>query len=97
MSKELISIIDVKDHVGQEVTIGAWVANRSGKGKLAFLQLRDGTAFFQGVAFKSNSIEKYGQEAGLEKFNQIKHLSQETSVLVTGTIKEDDRSKFGYP
>ena len=49
MSKELVSIIDVKDHLGQEVTIGAWVANKSGKGKLAFLQLRDGTAFFQGV------------------------------------------------
>ena len=40
-----VTIIDVKDYVGQEVTIGAWVANKSGKGKIAFLQLRDGTAF----------------------------------------------------
>ena len=51
-----ITIIEVKDYVGQEVTIGAWVANKSGKGKIAFLQLRDGTAFFQGVAFKPNFI-----------------------------------------
>ena len=52
MSKQLVSIIDVPKHVGEEITIGAWVANKSGKGKLAFLQLRDGTAFFQAVAFK---------------------------------------------
>ena len=38
MSKQLVSIIDVPKHVGEEITIGAWVANKSGKGKLAFLQ-----------------------------------------------------------
>ena len=91
-----VTIIEVKDYVGQEVTIGAWVANKSGKGKIAFLQLRDGTAFFQGVAFKPNFIEKFGEEVGLEKFETIKHLSQETSVYVTGIVKEDERSKFGY-
>lgn len=96
MSKDYVSIIDVKDHVGQEVTIGAWVANKSGKGKLAFLQLRDGTAFFQAVAFKPNFIEKYGEEEGTAKFDVIKKLSQETSVLVKGVVKEDERSKFGY-
>ena len=96
MSKELVSIIDVPKHLGQEVTIGAWVANKSGKGKLAFLQLRDGTAYFQAVAFKPNLIEKYGEELGLEKFDTIKHLSQETSVYVSGIVKEDERSKFGY-
>ena len=79
MSRELVSIIDVPKHIGEEVTIGAWVANKSGKGKIAFLQLRDGSAFFQGVAFKPNFLEKFGEEAGLEKFNAIKHISQETS------------------
>ena len=96
MSTDYVSIIDVKDHVGEEVTIGAWVANKSGKGKIAFLQLRDGTAFFQAVAFKPNFIEKFGEEEGTEKFNTIKHLSQETSILITGIVKEDSRSKFGY-
>ncbi|MGT2926377.1 asparagine--tRNA ligase [Streptococcus cuniculipharyngis] len=96
MSKDYVAIIDVKDHVGQEVTIGAWVANKSGKGKLAFLQLRDGTAFFQAVAFKPNFIETFGEEEGVAKFDTIKRLSQETSVLVTGIVKEDERSKFGY-
>ena len=96
MMTKRITIIEVKDYVGQEVTIGAWVANKSGKGKIAFLQLRDGTAFFQGVAFKPNFIEKFGEEVGLEKFDTIKRLSQETSVFVTGIVKEDERSKLGY-
>ena len=96
MSKKVIAIKEVSRYVGQEVTIGAWVANKSGKGKLAFLQLRDGTAFFQAVAFKPNFIEKFGEEEGAEKFDAIKRLSQETSVYVTGLVKEDERSKFGY-
>lgn len=96
MSKKIVSISDVKKYVGQEVTIGAWVANKSGKGKLAFLQLRDGTAFFQAVAFKPNFIEQFGEEEGTAKFDTVKRLSQETSVYVTGVVKEDERSKFGY-
>ena len=45
LSTKYTSIMDVKNHVGEEVTIGAWVANKSGKGKIAFLQLRDGNFF----------------------------------------------------
>ncbi|MQW22045.1 MULTISPECIES: asparagine--tRNA ligase [unclassified Lactococcus] len=94
--KDLISIARVGEHVGETVKIGAWVADKSGKGKLQFLQLRDGTAFFQAVVFKPTMIEKYGEEAGLAKFDEIKHLSQETSIIVTGVVKADERSKFGY-
>lgn len=53
MSTKYTSIMDVKNHVGEEVTIGAWVANKSGKGKIAFLQLRDGTAFFSSCGFQA--------------------------------------------
>ncbi|GAB2025034.1 asparagine--tRNA ligase [Lactovum odontotermitis] len=94
--KNLVNISDVKNHVGETVKIGAWLADKSGKGKLQFLQLRDGTAFFQAVVFKPSFIEKYGEEAGTAKFDEIKHLAQESSVYVTGEIKEDARSKFGY-
>ncbi|MGT2934385.1 asparagine--tRNA ligase [Streptococcus castoreus] len=96
MTKKYVSISGVKEYVGQEVTIGAWVANKSGKGKIAFLQLRDGSAFFQAVAFKPNFIERFGEEEGTAKFDTIKRLSQETSVFVKGMVKEDERSKFGY-
>lgn len=73
---EQIQIIDSKNHVGETVTIGAWVANKRSSGKIAFLQLRDGTAFFQGVVVKSEVSE--------EVFQTAKNLHQETSVLVTG-------------
>ncbi|MDR0200142.1 MAG: asparagine--tRNA ligase [Streptococcaceae bacterium] len=94
--EKLITIAQVPEHVGESVTIGAWVADKSGKGKLQFLQLRDGTAFFQAVVFKPNFLEKFGEDAGAVKFDEIKHLGQESSVYVTGTVKSDERSKFGY-
>ncbi len=84
---EQIQIIDSKNHVGETVTIGAWVANKRSSGKIAFLQLRDGTAFFQGVVVKSEVPE--------EVFQTAKNLQQETSVLVTGEIREDSRYKCG--
>lgn len=83
-----IQIIDSKNHVGEKVKIGAWVANKRSSGKIAFLSLRDGSAFFQGVVVKSNVEEKI--------FDQAKSLTQESSVWITGTIQEDSRSKFGY-
>lgn len=65
MSKVYVTINDVKKHLGQEITIGAWVANKSGKGKLAFLQLRDGTAFSKQLLLNQillkNLVKKKGQ------------------------------------
>ncbi len=83
-----MQIIDAKNHVGEVVQIGAWVANKRSSGKIAFLQLRDGTAYFQGVVVKNEVSE--------EVFQLAKNLTQETSVMITGEIREDTRSKFGY-
>lgn len=83
-----ITIIESKNHVGEEVEIGAWVANKRSSGKIAFLQLRDGSGFFQGIVVKSEVEE--------EVFQMAKSLNQETSILLTGIIQEDSRSKFGY-
>ena len=55
---ETISIIDSKDYVDQKVKIGVWLTNKRSSGKIAFLQLRDGTAYFQGVVVKSNVSEE---------------------------------------
>lgn len=83
-----IRISDVSNYVDQEVKIGGWVANKRSSGKIAFLQLRDGSAFFQGVVLK-NQVEE-------EVFELAKSLTQETAVWITGTVQEDTRSKFGY-
>lgn len=85
---ETIRIIDSKHHVGQEVTIKGWVANKRSSGKIAFMVLRDGSAFFQGVVLK--------QEVSEEVFDLATSVNQESSVIVEGTIAEDDRSGFGY-
>lgn len=82
------TIMEVNKYVGQEVTIGAWLANKRSSGKIAFLQLRDGTGFIQGVVEKSQVAE--------EVFQLAKALTQESSVYVTGTVREDARSPFGY-
>ncbi|MDN5371478.1 MAG: asparaginyl-tRNA synthetase [Carnobacterium sp.] len=83
-----ITIVESKNHVGEEVEIGAWVANKRSSGKIAFLQLRDGSGFFQGIVVKSEVEE--------EVFQLAKSLNQETSIFLTGIIQEDSRSKFGY-
>lgn len=83
-----ITINQANQNVGKEVTIGAWLANKRSSGKIAFLQLRDGTGFIQGVVVK--------EEIGEEIFSLAKSLTQETSLYVTGVIQEDERSPFGY-
>jgi asparaginyl-tRNA synthetase len=82
------TIAQVNKFVGEEVTIGAWLANKRSSGKIAFLQLRDGTGFIQGVVVKSEVEE--------EIFQKAKSLTQETSLYVTGVVSEDARSPFGY-
>ncbi|WP_087971504.1 asparagine--tRNA ligase [Oceanobacillus rekensis] len=82
------TISQAAKHNEKTVTIGAWLANKRSSGKIAFLQLRDGTGFMQGVVVKSEVSE--------ETFNLAKNLTQETSIYVTGKIVEDTRSTFGY-
>ncbi|WP_442601054.1 asparagine--tRNA ligase [Paenibacillus sp. KN14-4R] len=81
-------IRDVKDYVGQTVRIGAWLHNKRSSGKIQFLQLRDGSGYIQGVVVKSEVSE--------EVWNDASKLTQESSLYVTGVVREDSRSKFGY-
>ncbi|MFS0822988.1 asparagine--tRNA ligase [Bacillus sp. 1P02SD] len=83
-----ITISEVNKYVGEEVTIGAWLANKRSSGKIAFLQLRDGTGFIQGVVVKAEVDE--------DVFQKAKSITQETSLYVTGVVREDERSPFGY-
>ncbi|MFZ3588693.1 asparagine--tRNA ligase [Bacillus sp. DJP31] len=82
------TIAEVGKFVGQDVTIGAWLSNKRSSGKIAFLQLRDGTGFIQGVVVK-NEVEE-------SVFETAKSITQETSVYVTGEIRVDERSAFGF-
>jgi asparaginyl-tRNA synthetase len=81
---EIVRVTELSKHVGQEVTIQGWVYNRTDKGKLVFLLVRDGTGFAQCVAFKGDLAP--------ELFDQIMRLPQESSVIVTGAVREDKRA-----
>ncbi|MBQ4817975.1 asparagine--tRNA ligase [Bacillus pumilus] len=82
------TINQVFKHVDEDVTIGAWIANKRSSGKIAFLQLRDGTGFIQGVVVKAEVEE--------EVFKLAKSVTQETSVYVTGQVTKDERSPLGF-
>lgn len=81
-----VYIDHLKDKIGSEVTLKGWLYNSRSSGKLVFLQLRDGTGIVQCVVFKPNNEEL---------FEQAKSLGQESSIIVTGTVKEDSRSAIG--
>ena len=79
-------INELKNHIGEEVTVKGWLYNSRSSGKLVFLQLRDGTGIVQCVVFKGNDEEV---------FEKTKALGQESSLIVRGLVKEDARSPIG--
>jgi asparaginyl-tRNA synthetase len=81
-----IYIDQLKDHIGEEVTLKGWLYNSRSSGKLVFLQLRDGTGIVQCVVFKGNNEEV---------FEKAKSLGQESAIIVHGSVKEDTRSAIG--
>ena len=79
-----IRISQIAEYVGQEVTVQGWVYNRTDKGKLVFLLVRDGTGFVQCVAFK-NDLQP-------EVFDQLMRIPQESSLAITGIVRADQRA-----
>jgi asparaginyl-tRNA synthetase len=80
-------IDDLGRHTGEEVTLRGWLYNRRSSGKVHFLLIRDGTGICQCVA----SLTDLGAEA----FARADHLGQETSLEVTGVLREDKRAPGG--
>ncbi len=83
-----VYIEDVGKHDGSEVTIKGWLHNRRSSGKIHFLIVRDGTGFIQAVMSKA--------AVGDDAFKNADHLSQETSLIVTGTVRADKRAPSGF-
>ena len=84
----LSTIREVGKHEGQSVIIRGWLYNLRASGKLLFPQFRDGSGVIQGVVAK-NAVTP-------ELFEAIKGLTQESSVIVTGTVRADQRAPGGY-
>jgi len=81
---DVIRIADIADYDGQDVTIRGWLYNRTDKGKLQFLLIRDGTGIIQCVAFKKDLDEA--------TFDTAATLGQESSVILIGSVRKDDRA-----
>jgi asparaginyl-tRNA synthetase len=81
---EIARIDHIAAHDGQEVTIQGWLQLKTGKGKLQFLRVRDGTGVIQAVVFRGN--------VSPEVFEAAKHMPLESSLVVTGTIRTDPRA-----
>jgi asparaginyl-tRNA synthetase len=83
-----VYIEDIATHDGQSVTVRGWLVNRRSSGKIHFLQVRDGSGFLQAVVSKA--------AVGDEVFGRADHLSQESAIVVHGTVRADSRAPGGY-
>ncbi|MCJ7584840.1 MAG: asparagine--tRNA ligase [Anaerolineales bacterium] len=81
---EIIHVDQIAQYISREVTIQGWVYNRTDKGKLVFLLVRDGSGFVQCVAFKGDLDEAL--------FERLMRLPQESSVVITGAVRADKRA-----
>jgi asparaginyl-tRNA synthetase len=84
----LAYIAEIAVHEGSEVRIQGWLEGRRSSGKLLFLQVRDGTGTIQATVFRPDLPE--------EVFDRARHLSQESSLWVEGTVQADARAPGGF-
>jgi len=82
----VVSIETAAEHAGQEVTLRGWLYNLRESGKLLFPIFRDGTGIIQGVV---------SQKEHPAAFEQLRGLTQESSVIVTGKIRAEQRAPGG--
>jgi len=85
---EEYTILKSDRFVGKEIVLKGWMYNKRSSGKIAFLQLRDGSGFIQGVVEKSGVSE--------ETWNAAEELTIESSVEVKGIVKAEPRSPSGF-
>jgi asparaginyl-tRNA synthetase len=80
----IIRIQDIARHIGEEITLQGWLYNKTDKGKLQFLQVRDGTGIVQAVVFQ--------KQVSPETFSAAQKVTLESSLVVTGVVREDKRA-----
>ncbi|MEW6228819.1 MAG: asparagine--tRNA ligase [Bacillota bacterium] len=78
----------IGEHEGKEVEIRGWLYNKRSSGSIHFLIIRDGTGFIQAVAVRGQVPD--------EDFAACENLTQESSLIVRGTVRADRRAPGGY-
>jgi len=85
---EKVLIKHLGNYTGQEVLIKGWLYNKRSSGKICFLIVRDGTGLVQGV------VEK--KAAGEDLFSLAGNITQESSLMLRGTVREEPRAPGGF-
>lgn len=83
-----VRIAELSNYVGQDVELRGWVHNHRSSGKIQFIIFRDGTGICQAVLFI--------KDVSPEVFEAGKRLTQESSLIIRGTVRKDDRAPGGY-
>ena len=81
-----ITIDQAARFIGEEITLQGWLSNKRSSGKILFLQIRDGTGILQGVLSEADDPSL---------FATADRLDRETSLLVSGSLREDRRAPNG--
>jgi asparaginyl-tRNA synthetase len=87
INPQIATIASLPSHIGETITLRGWLYNIRSSGKLLFPTFRDGTGTVQGIVPKAAVPE--------EVFDRVKSLTQESSVIVTGTVRADTRAPSG--
>ena len=88
MSAPVATIDRLAEHVGRTVTLRGWMHNKSSKGKLHFVQLRDGSGFVQCVVFQKTVAQEF--------FEAVGRAGQESSLILEGEVVADERAPGGF-
>src|SRR5262245_19873226 len=88
MSAPVVPIDRLSEHAGRTVTLQGWLHNKSSKGKLHFVQLRDGSGYVQCVVSQ--------KEVAPELFEAIGRAGQESSLVFEGGVVADARAPGGF-
>lgn len=83
-----VRIEELSDHVEEEVAIRGWLYNKRSSGKITFLEVRDGSGLVQAVVVQSRVEE--------EVWDKAEAVTQESSLVVSGRVREDERAPGGY-
>ena len=88
MSAPIATIDRLREHVGEIVRLRGWLHNKSSKGKLHFVQLRDGSGYVQCVVFQ--------KAVPPELFETVGRAGQESSLVLEGEVVADARAPGGF-
>jgi asparaginyl-tRNA synthetase len=88
MAMQWVYIEDIAKHKDEDVEIRGWVYNKRSGGKIRFILVRDGTGILQATVFSAADDHPL--------FLKFDELTQESSLIVRGRVREDKRAPGGY-